>query len=61
MACGRAALGSDPRLSGVSDLLGELRVARDVGSLDDASLESLLRAAVREPGLELPESAWRAA
>jgi len=42
VACGRAALGSDSRLSGAGDLLGELRVARDIGSLDDASLESLV-------------------
>ena len=42
VACGRVALGTDSRLSGARDLLGELRVARDLGGLDDATLESLV-------------------
>jgi cytosine/adenosine deaminase-related metal-dependent hydrolase len=40
--CGRVALGSDSRLTGVPDLLGELRVAAEVGKLDDSTLESLV-------------------
>jgi cytosine/adenosine deaminase-related metal-dependent hydrolase len=39
---GRVALGSDSRLSGARDLLGELRVARELGGLDAASLQSLV-------------------
>jgi cytosine/adenosine deaminase-related metal-dependent hydrolase len=42
MAQGRVALGSDSRLSGEADLLGELRVAHSVGGLDDAKLEALV-------------------
>ena len=33
---GRVALGSDSRLSGARDLLSELRVARELGGLDEA-------------------------
>ena len=44
VACGRVALGTDSRLSGARDLLSELRVARDIGGLDDATLESLVTA-----------------
>lgn len=42
VASGRVALGSDSRLTGARDLLSELRVARDAGGLDEASLESLV-------------------
>jgi cytosine/adenosine deaminase-related metal-dependent hydrolase len=42
VTCGRAALGTDSRLSGAPDLLCELRVARDIGGLDDATLELLV-------------------
>ncbi len=38
---GRVAVGTDSRLSGARDLLGELRVAATVGGLDDATLEAL--------------------
>lgn len=41
-AGGRVALGSDSRLTGVPDLLGELRVAAEAGKLDDSTLESLV-------------------
>ena len=39
---GRVALGTDSRLSGARDLLGELSVARDVSGLDEKTLESLV-------------------
>jgi cytosine/adenosine deaminase-related metal-dependent hydrolase len=42
VAIGRVALGSDSRLSGARDLLCELRVARELGGLDEASLQSLV-------------------
>lgn len=42
IAQGRVALGSDSRLSGEADLLGELRVARAVGGLDEGTLEALV-------------------
>ena len=38
----RVALGSDSRLSGGRDLLGELAVAREVGGYDEQTLESLV-------------------
>jgi len=38
----RVALGSDSRISGESDLLAELRLARAQSGLDDAGLESLV-------------------
>jgi cytosine/adenosine deaminase-related metal-dependent hydrolase len=41
---GRVALGSDSRLSGARDLLGELSVAREVSGLDETTLESLVTA-----------------
>jgi cytosine/adenosine deaminase-related metal-dependent hydrolase len=41
-AHGRVALGTDSRLSGARDLLGELRVAAEVSGLDDRALESLV-------------------
>jgi cytosine/adenosine deaminase-related metal-dependent hydrolase len=41
-ALGRVALGTDSRLSGARDLLDEVRVAREVGGLDDGTLESLV-------------------
>jgi len=42
IARGRVALGTDSRLSGGRDLLDELRVAGEVGGLDDPTLESLV-------------------
>ena len=39
---GRVALGTDSRLSGSRDLLTELKVAREVGGLDERTLESLV-------------------
>ena len=39
---GRVALGTDSRLSGARDLLTELKVAREIGGLDDATLQSLV-------------------
>ena len=42
VACGRVALGTDSRLSGARDLLRELRVARQVGGLDDVALQLLV-------------------
>ena len=42
VALGRVALGSDSRLSGARDLLGELHVAAEVGGFDDSTLESLV-------------------
>ena len=39
---GRAALGSDSRLSGERDLLAELRLARELTGFDDSMLESLV-------------------
>ena len=39
---GRVALGTDSRLSGARDLLGELSVAREVSGLDEKTLESLV-------------------
>jgi cytosine/adenosine deaminase-related metal-dependent hydrolase len=36
------ALGSDSRLSGAGDLLDELRIAREVSGLDDATLETMV-------------------
>ena len=39
---GRVALGTDSRLSGSGDLLDELRVARQLGAVDEATLESLV-------------------
>jgi cytosine/adenosine deaminase-related metal-dependent hydrolase len=39
---GHVALGTDSRLSGSRDLLEELRVAREVGGLDDRTLELLV-------------------
>jgi cytosine/adenosine deaminase-related metal-dependent hydrolase len=42
IARGRVALGTDSRLSGARDLLDELRLAGEVGSLDDPTLESLV-------------------
>jgi cytosine/adenosine deaminase-related metal-dependent hydrolase len=44
-AQGRVALGSDSRLSGVGDLLDELRVAGQLGVVDDRSLQSLVTSA----------------
>jgi cytosine/adenosine deaminase-related metal-dependent hydrolase len=41
---GRVALGTDSRLSGARDLLQELRLAGDIGGLDDATLERLVGA-----------------
>jgi cytosine/adenosine deaminase-related metal-dependent hydrolase len=38
----RVALGSDSRITGERDLLGELRVAREVAELDEHSLEALV-------------------
>lgn len=38
----RIALGTDSRLSGSRDLLTELKVAREIGGLDDGTLESLV-------------------
>lgn len=42
VARGRVALGSDSRLSGARDLLRELRVARELSGLDEASVQSLV-------------------
>jgi cytosine/adenosine deaminase-related metal-dependent hydrolase len=42
IARGRVALGSDSRLSGARDLLGELRIAAEIGKLDDPTLEFLV-------------------
>ncbi|HET7204623.1 MAG TPA: amidohydrolase family protein [Steroidobacteraceae bacterium] len=42
VACGRVALGTDSRLSGARDLLQEVRVAREVAGLDDATLQTLV-------------------
>jgi cytosine/adenosine deaminase-related metal-dependent hydrolase len=42
VARGRVALGTDSRMSGARDLLRELRVAREVGGLDDATLQTLV-------------------
>jgi cytosine/adenosine deaminase-related metal-dependent hydrolase len=42
IAAGRVALGTDSRLSGARDLFEELRVAAEVGGLDDPTLESLV-------------------
>jgi cytosine/adenosine deaminase-related metal-dependent hydrolase len=39
---GRVALGTDSRLSGARDLLGELWVAREASGLDDAALEAMV-------------------
>jgi cytosine/adenosine deaminase-related metal-dependent hydrolase len=39
---GRVALGTDSRLSGARDLLGELRIAREVCGLDETGLEGLV-------------------
>jgi cytosine/adenosine deaminase-related metal-dependent hydrolase len=39
---GRVALGTDSRLSGARDLLGELRLIGEVGRLEDHALESLV-------------------
>jgi cytosine/adenosine deaminase-related metal-dependent hydrolase len=39
---GRVALGTDSRLSGARDLLEELRVAADIGGLDDQAVERLV-------------------
>jgi cytosine/adenosine deaminase-related metal-dependent hydrolase len=50
----RLALGSDSRVSGQRDLLAELRVAREVSSLDDAALESLVTDRAAEV-LRLPD------
>ena len=50
----RLALGSDSRVSGQRDLLSELRVAREVSSLDDAALESLVTDRAAEV-LRLPD------
>jgi len=41
-ARGRVALGTDSRLSGARDLLDELRVAGQIGGLEDRTLESLV-------------------
>jgi cytosine/adenosine deaminase-related metal-dependent hydrolase len=41
-AQGRVALGTDSRLSGGRDLLDELRLAGQLGELDDSALESLV-------------------
>jgi Amidohydrolase family len=41
VALGRVAIGTDSRLSGARDMLDELRVAAQVGGLDDGTLESL--------------------
>jgi cytosine/adenosine deaminase-related metal-dependent hydrolase len=38
----RVALGSDSRITGEQDLLGELRVAREVAQFDERSLEALV-------------------
>ena len=42
IAAGRVALGTDSRLSGARDLLDELRLAGEVGGLDESTLESLV-------------------
>jgi Amidohydrolase family len=42
VARGRVALGSDSRLSGARDLLGELHLAGKLSGLEDAALESLV-------------------
>ncbi len=42
---GRIALGTDSRLSGAGDLLDELRLANDLGVVDECSLESLVTTA----------------
>jgi cytosine/adenosine deaminase-related metal-dependent hydrolase len=42
LARGRLALGSDSRLSGGQDLLEELRIASEVGGLDERTLEALV-------------------
>jgi cytosine/adenosine deaminase-related metal-dependent hydrolase len=39
---GRVALGTDSRLSGSHDLLGELGIAREASGLDESTLESLV-------------------
>jgi cytosine/adenosine deaminase-related metal-dependent hydrolase len=39
---GRVALGTDSRMSGARDLLDEMRLAAQVGKLDDRSLQSLV-------------------
>ncbi len=39
---GRVALGTDSRLSGAGDLLDELRLANELGVIDEFSLESLV-------------------
>jgi cytosine/adenosine deaminase-related metal-dependent hydrolase len=44
-AQGRVALGSDSRLSGVGDLLDELRLVGQLGVVDDRSLQSLVTSA----------------
>jgi len=45
IARGRVALGTDSRLSGARDLLDELRLAGELGRLDDFTLESLVTTA----------------
>lgn len=45
IAQGRVALGTDSRLSGARDLLDELRVARQIGGLDETALETLVTSA----------------
>jgi cytosine/adenosine deaminase-related metal-dependent hydrolase len=53
-ACNRVAIGTDSRLSGARDLLAELRIAGQVGGLDDHRLEFLVtRGAARL--LRLPD------
>jgi cytosine/adenosine deaminase-related metal-dependent hydrolase len=42
LALRRVALGSDSRISGARDLLGELAVARESSALDEATLQSLV-------------------
>jgi cytosine/adenosine deaminase-related metal-dependent hydrolase len=42
VARNRVALGSDSRLTGARDLLGELRIARELVSLSESALESLV-------------------
>jgi cytosine/adenosine deaminase-related metal-dependent hydrolase len=44
-AQGRVALGTDSRLSGIGDLLDELRLVAQLGVVDDRSLQSLVTSA----------------
>ena len=51
---GRVALGTDSRLSGARDLLDELRIAAEIGGLDEQTLESLVTS-VSAQLLRLPD------